>query len=183
MAFFNWLYRNLRRPQSGFTLTEVLIVAFMMGLIAAISAPSYLQFVERGQLIIAQGEVYQGIRQAQAKAQQNSSAWRFGIREASDAVEWATYPDGTTSIYWRTLGTAIKIDSETSLRRSSSGIYSVKFDYKGNAKVLGRVTLSGKKSSKIKRCVIVSTLLGEVRKAKAQSTPDPTYRRRDRYCY
>ena len=85
------------------------------------------------------------------------------IRENAGAVEWSVYQDGTTPAEWNVLGTALRLDAETSLRKSSQGIYSVKFDHRGNAKILGRVTLTGKQHSSLKRCVVVSTLLGTTR--------------------
>ncbi|MEM9905725.1 MAG: prepilin-type N-terminal cleavage/methylation domain-containing protein [Cyanobacteria bacterium P01_D01_bin.44] len=178
-------FSRCKHPQRGFTLTELLIVVVISGIIAALGAPTWFQFLEDRRLVAAQDKIHLGIRQAQAKAQQNATTWRFGIRQINGDIEWAVYPNGAavSSIAWHPFNPYIQIDDETSLRRSSVGIYSVKFDHRGNARILGRITLSNKSGSKAKRCVIVSTLLGETRKAKARSTPDPTYRRRERYCY
>lgn len=174
-----------KRQQLGFTLIEWLVMVVVFGIIAAIAAPTWFQFLEERRLVAAQDKVYLGIHQAQTKAQQNGVAWRFGIRQINDDIEWSVYPDraAASSIVWRPLNPFIQIDDETSFRRSSSGVHSVKFNHRGHAKTLGRITLSNKSGSKPKRCVIVSTLLGDAKKAKARATPDPTYRRRDRYCY
>ncbi|NEP20124.1 MAG: prepilin-type cleavage/methylation domain-containing protein [Leptolyngbya sp. SIO4C1] len=150
---------------------------------AAIAAPVWLRFIETRQVVAAQDKLYLGLRQAQSKAQQTSQTWRFAIRENAGTVEWATYPDGAAATSWKTLSKSVKIDAETSFQPSKSGVHSAIFDHEGNARVLGRMTLSGKTNSTVKRCVIVSTLLGTTRKAKERSTPDPNYRTRERYCY
>ena len=178
MCFFRLLIGSRKSPH-GFTLLEVLVILSILGILGTLSTSVFVGFLERYQLTAAQNQLYQGIRQAQSKAMQTKTAWRFGIREDAHSLEWAIYPDGVTPRHWQSLDKSLKLDDETTLRRSSQGIYSAKFDYRGNAKILGRVTLTGKYSSKSQRCVIVSTLLGAVRQGKGHSIPASS----GKHCY
>lgn len=165
--------------QNGFTLLETLIVVVILGFSSTITAPAYLSFFETYQLNIAQDKVHQGMRLAQSKAMQTNTAWRFGVRENSGVIEWSVYQDGATNIQWQILSKSLTLDDETTLRKSSLGIHSTKFDYEGNARILGRVTLTGKYYSTAKRCVIVSTLLGATRKGRGHTKPNSS----GRHCY
>lgn len=170
---------RLLKKQDGFTIFETLIIVAILGISAAFSGPTFLGFLELYQLDSAQDQVHQAMRQAQSKAMQTSTAWRFGLRDHSGSVEWAIYQDDLTPTQWKLLSHSLKIDDETTLRRSSQGIYSTKFDHKGNAKILGRVTLTGKRYSSATRCVIVSTLLGTTRRGRGHSNPNSS----GRFCY
>ena len=76
------------------------------------------------------------------------------------------------SAKWESLESeSIRIDEETTLAKSGD-IYYVRFDEDGNVEYrLGRATLSSEQASSIKRCVIVSTIIGATRKSKEQPVP------------
>ena len=66
---------------------------------------------------------------------------------------------------------SIQIDDETTFA-SAGGVYYVQFDEDGNVQYrLGRLTLSSTNDPSLKRCVIVSTLIGAIRSSKEQTTP------------
>ncbi len=171
--------------QKGFTLLEMLIVAVVIGIIAAVAGPGWFSFVEKNRLVAARDQLYLGIRQAQSEAQHKSTTWQFSLRERDELIEWAVHPTSVAfeDAQWRPVDArSIGIDNETTFVKSD-GTYYVRFNRKGHPHRLGRLTLSGQRFSNQKRCVIVSTLIGAARKAKEQSKPDPNYRRRDRFCY
>ncbi len=179
MGVFNSSKDLTKEDQDGFTLLETLIVVSMLGILSTIAITAYLSFFENYQLSIAQNKLHQAIRQAQSTAKHESTAWRFGVRDNAGTIEWSVYKDGATDMQWHTLSNSLKLDEETTLRKSSTGTYSAKFDYKGNAKILGRVTLVGKYNSSSKRCVIVSTLIGTTRQGRGHTKPNSS----GRYCY
>lgn len=160
--------------QNGFTLLEALIVVVMIGLLAAILAPSWLRFTEGNRLTVGRDEIYLGIRSAQMQAQRQKRDWQFSLRESDGFIEWTAHPKSVSpsSEQWEILqSSSIQVDDETTFA-TSSGVYYVRFDEDGNVQYrLGRVTLSSKDIPGIKRCVIVSTLIGAMRKSREQPTP------------
>lgn len=175
----------MTQAQKGFTLLEGLVVIVVAGILAAIIAPGWFNFVEKNQLTVANDTLYLGMRTAQSKAQSQKSVWQFSLREHNGLVEWAVHPNAVSpsAAQWEALDSrSIQIDAETTFV-SSGGIYYVRFDENGNPHQLGRMALSGKRFSRNKRCVIISTLIGAARKSTEKPTPDPTYTARDRFCY
>ena len=158
----------------GFTLFELMIVVSILGILAAIAAPSLLAFKDRQSLNVAQQEVLGAIRESQLKAIRHRRKWQTSFREKNDRVQWMTHPVEETiqEGRWKSLPEGVKLDEETTLRLAS-GVRRVQFDYLGNVNgQLGRVTLSPKSGGSMKRCVIVSTLLGTVRTGENQSRKD-----------
>lgn len=171
--------------QKGFTLLEMFVVILGAGILAAIAAPGWMSFIEKSQLNVGRDKLYLGMREAQAIAQARRTVQQFSLREQDGFVEWAVHPMNVSPSVarWEQLDSkAIHIDSETTFV-STAGIYYVRFDEHGNPHRLGRMTLSGNRFSKNKRCVVISTLIGAARKAQDKPTPDPTYRTSDRFCY
>lgn len=171
--------------QKGFTLLEMLVVIIGMGILAAIAAPGWMSFVERSRLNVGRDKLYLGMRKAQTKAQAQRTVQQFSLRERDGFVEWAVHPMNVLpdASHWEQLDAkSIRIDSETTFV-SAEEIYYVRFDEHGNPHRLGRITLSGSRFSENKRCVVVSTLIGAMRKAEDNPTPDPSYRTSDRFCY
>jgi type II secretory pathway pseudopilin PulG len=179
-------FRSNKDHSAAFTLLEALVVIVMVGAMFAIATPTWLRFLENQRVNASKDEIYQAIRQTQTTAQQRARDWRFGIRtDSSGLTEWSMYPDGAaaSTVSWVPVSAHVQLAPYPETTGSSSaGIYSIEFDYKGNANILRTITLSSKKDPSIKRCVVVSTLLGALRTAKEQRLPDPDGPGL-RYCY
>ena len=172
--FFRHSYRRKRLTRGGFTLLELITVMAIVAILMAVIAPGWTRFLDTQRLISAQNVVYQGIQEAQSKAQQTRSEWQFSIRDINGSVEWSVHSEMTPSLVsdWSLLGSSsVQIDDETTLQ-SLVGGRTVRFDHKGNVTSrLGRVTLSSRRMDGIKRCVYVSTLIGALRQSKEQDRP------------
>lgn len=169
------------RSNKGFTLIETLIVIVIIGILSAIAIPSWLAFLETIRLNIAQDQVYQALRQAQSKAKQEKVIWQASFREVNEQVQWATHRASVepNNANWNNLDSQVSLDPETTLQ-SSNGVRGIQFDNRGNVRKppLGTVTLSIRNGGRTKRCVVVSTILGAMRTAKQQPTPQD-----GKYCY
>lgn len=173
-----------KRNQSGFTLVELLIVVGVISILSAIVAPTWLRFLAKQQTINGRGDVRLRIQQAQLKAQQQNRRWQFSARENGNRAEIATHPADVSpsAATWTPIHKSVQLDvAETTVLRSADSVYYVRFDEKGNIRgsSLGRVSVSSKQFSDIKRCVFISTLLGATRVAEEQQVPDAG----GRFCY
>jgi prepilin-type N-terminal cleavage/methylation domain-containing protein len=154
----------------GFTLLEVLVVLALLGVVAAIAAPSLQAFLNNQKLSTGRNQVYEGLRQSQSKAKLQHIKHETSFRQFGNRVQWVSYSVGETplsnaelaNLPWNTLDDGIQLDSETTIAQSGN-VYRVRFNDYGEVNgQLGRVTLS-LSSGGSKRCVIVSTLLGAMR--------------------
>lgn len=178
----------LRQQVAGFTLIETLIVITMVGVLAAIAAPSWVAFIDKQRLNTAQDKVLRVIREAQLQAKNQRSCWEVSFRDDGTKVQWSTHlPSVATdncpttaaanSWIWNDLleekANRIAIDTTTTLSTSNqpTGAYGIQFQFNGWVNGLPRkITLKTRNSSSsTKRCVVVSTILGAMRTAQDDS--------------
>ena len=180
----SFLVKQPKSLPTGFTLLETLVVVAIIASLAAIAASSWLYLLSVLNLNTAQDEILQAMRKAQQNARLHRIVWQFTIRQTSDGqVQWAISPSksDTTEVEittWRTLASPVQLDQRETTLLNVNGTHRVQFNHLGavNGR-LGRVTLSLRGSSKTKRCVIVSTLLGALRSGSNQSRAE-----NGRYC-
>ncbi|PIG91372.1 type II secretion system protein [Gloeocapsopsis sp. IPPAS B-1203] len=171
--------KEFNQSEFGFTLIEILIAIFVLGILAAIAAPSWLEFVNARRLNIAQEQVYQAMRTAQSRAKQERQNWQASFRERNRSgvinLEWAVHPaiidvdndnnDSNDLVNWNSFDPNIRFSTVTSLQ-SRNNVRYIQFNHKGHVNgLLRRITVSTENSSS-KRCVFASTLLGALRTAK-----------------
>lgn len=165
----------LPSPQSnqGFTVLEMLMTIMIVGILSAIAAPSWLNFINQQRLSAAQNELYRAMSQAKSNATRDKLTWQVSFRENNQVLQWAIHPNTTLpdDANWQNLDAKIRLDEDnTTFRKdSSSSEYEVKatqFNYLGaidGQQALGRITITTEYSDQMKRCVFLSTLIGGMR--------------------
>lgn len=176
------LEKQTAKSKQGFTLFELLVAVAMVGILVAIVGPSWINWRDTQLLTAAQDQALQALRQAQAKAITSKLEWRVSFREVEQAVQWAIHPSTTapTTSDWQSLPEGVQLDrTETTLARSGE-VYRVVFTYRGHVNPpLGRITFMAAGGNRVRRCVVVSTILGTMRKARNNRVADEG----GRYCY
>lgn len=159
---------------AGFSATEVMITAAVVGLLAAIGAPNLGGWMNTRRLDVAQGEVYSALRLAQRTAMQRRESWQFSLREGSTGLEWAIHSRSVSPHQvqgWQALGAALELDSEDTTLLQRQGVYYVYFKHHGDVSHLRTITFQGRQGYRARRCVILSTLIGAMRKGRDQPIP------------
>jgi prepilin-type N-terminal cleavage/methylation domain-containing protein len=176
-----FLLTHASRKTKGYTLAEMAVAIAIIGILAAIAIPSWLGFRNTRNLNVAQGLIYQIISQAQSEASLLHMDRKASFRENNGVVQWAIHSATSTPLTteWRDLSPNVRIDSVETTLSQVGGMYQVQFDQWGNVEgQLGRLTVMGNVGGRARRCVIVSTLLGAMRRGSDRSTPLD-----GRYCY
>ena len=157
----------------GFTLIEILVTIMIVGILSAIAAPSWLNFLNQQRLSVAQNELYRAMTQAKSNATRDKLTWQVSFRENNQMVQWAIHPATILpdNAHWQSLDRKIRLDrGNTTFRQdSSSSEYEIKatqFNYLGaidGQQALGRITITTGSRNQMKRCVFLSTLIGGMR--------------------
>jgi prepilin-type N-terminal cleavage/methylation domain-containing protein len=178
-----------RHEASGYTLIELIVIMVIVGILAAIAGPSWLGFLNRQRLSVAQSTAVTAIREAQANATRQKRRWAACFQDTGTSVRWAVNPlpannltwNCSNATTWQNLGgsDADKIAIDPARSRSiilgePGNYYRVQFEENGwagrtqadSSQDLGKITfVTRNQTNGSKRCVFVATLLGAVRTA------------------
>ena len=173
--------------ESGFTLIELLLVVVIVGILGAISAPSWLSFLTRQRMSAVNSDLVNVLKEAQSDAIQQRSPRQVTLSAVGSSPEvtvsyldvssaTTTSAGSTTSLYTQSLGkdadtlqlAAFEYDSVTS-SWSTAATAEINFDHKGNVSRPGdlpyliKVQPQGANATSSKQCVIVTTILGGIK--------------------
>lgn len=107
-------YKLASKPKNnGFTLLEILVAVFMIGILSAIAAPSWLGFMNRQRLNKANEIVLAAIQEAQREAKKNKLDYSVSVRTNGGIPEISVYPGIPKSVTptWENLTEKLDIKS------------------------------------------------------------------------
>ena len=160
--------------QAGFTLLEILVILVIVGILAAIVAPSWLQFFANRQVEAVRDEIHQGIRQAQTQAIARRATWQFTIREQNDQVEWAIHPHAIAVdniSLWQTFDPKITVDWQNTTTSDQEQMYAIAFDFQGTVEAQSIITVEDRADIARKKCVLINNLLGRTSNGEELAVP------------
>lgn len=171
---------KLHQGQSkGFTLLEAMIAVVLIGILAAIAAPSWQALIDTQRLNAARNQAVTALNDAKTRAQRQHVTYEVGFRQDGQQAQWAVYPVGAdpSKQNWQNLQNGVKLlDRPDTTMAKKDEIYRIQFNHQGETNgQLGKVTFGVTSGSSIKRCAIVSNLLGTIREGenKARDRNNP----------
>lgn len=166
---------------AGFTMVEMLVVVVIVGILAAIAAPTWQGWLIRQRVNSAQAEALNILREAQANAKREKRMWQACFRDDGTKVTHiVTAAERCESIppsSWNSLlaedSNILAIDTANTTFLSAGGSYNMQFQYKGllvetDPPQAGKKITFGTRDRQgnrgvtagTKRCITVQTLLG-----------------------
>lgn len=82
----------------GFTLVELLVAVVVLGVLASLGAPSFRDFIQRGQVRTASESVQNALQIARAEAVRRNARVRFVLGAQSGSSSWSVNIDTDGSI-------------------------------------------------------------------------------------
>ncbi len=164
-------------PTSGFTLLELLVIIIMVGILMAISAPSFLGFLNRQRISTVKNDLVQTLQRTQLDAIQKREAVTLEVKESEDLPTVNNGIDIQLALGGGIRPDMVSLDSY-SVDTSDGSITddtSITFDYQGNptGQELPFVIAITAENSNDTQCVIVANLIGSLKTAEGETCVNP----------
>jgi type II secretory pathway pseudopilin PulG len=179
-----------RKNEAGYTIIELLIIVLILGIFAAIAAPSWLAFINRQRVRTVNDRVLQTLRSAQSEAKRSKRDITITFNPTTDPPTAIINTDPPQNPPLQTVtfnaGGEIKPKQVTLITNATTPVdtgvppHSIVFDYQGNVKKLPPSTnpaipnarfvvtvapANAKPNSSARQCAIVETIIGGMRTA------------------
>ena len=178
-----------KKGDKGFTLLEVVVIALILGILAAIAAPGWLGFINRQRVRTVNDRVFQTLRFAQSEAKRTKSDIIITFSDPSVDPPTATIDTNPPTINTNTglqnpplrietfngggeikpgqvqLAVNVGVPPATSAQRSLIFKFNGAFDPNDNPPTLPFYVTVSTVGGGTRQCVIVDTLLGGMRTA------------------
>lgn len=142
------------KSDRGFTLLELMVVLFMIGIIAAIASPNFIGLLGRIKVSASLEQLLGAIRETQRQAMRQSKSCRVNIYPGNNTIT-ATPND--------CLLNDRQIDSHVTIRSNFPGSNpNISFSHKGNTTRMGTIVLSSDLTD-FQQCFVISLGLGIMR--------------------
>ncbi|MFM9268199.1 Tfp pilus assembly protein FimT/FimU [Tychonema sp. BBK16] len=194
------------KSTAGFTITELLAIVLVIGIVSAISVPAWQMFINNHRVKTSVDRVYWAMEIAQSNAKRDKISWQVSFKTVGKTVQLAIHkseiaPAQVPAGEWKSLEPDIKINTddttfvlfnEQNEYDKSGGIRRAMFNFQGcpvykstddcgltSLRAKATFTLSHSDLPNGDRCVIISTLLGHTRIGKKHKKANEN----GRYCY
>ncbi len=166
----------MNKNENGFTLIELIVVMLIVSVLTAIAAPSWLALLNRQKLNTATEKIYLYLQDGKNKAQQQNRAYRVSFRNDNGVPQvavnlernvtlnpssnmWENLSEGTTGLTFDlTDGASIIFNHDGTINEDSD----ININESINVNMVNQASAS-------QRCIVVSTLLGSLRKAEGEN--------------
>jgi prepilin-type N-terminal cleavage/methylation domain-containing protein len=146
---------NVRSKTQGFTLFEILIVLVIVGILSAITAPSFLSMLNRSKVNDALDQLRGALQEAQREAMRTSKSCTVTINTTNKKITAPCLITGD-----RTIPSGVAIANTNSLGSPPA----ITFSFRGNTNSGGTIVVSSSDGSTSQQsCLSISTGLGILR--------------------
>ena len=157
------LLSHVRNTNSGFTLIEASVVAALVGTLAVVGVPSFLQMFQRFQTNSAFDQVRGAVKEAQLQAIRTSRSCTLTLNETNRRI--------TTSDNGCLLNT-VQLPDVASIKTSASD-KTVRFNFQGNTSTTQTIVVSNN-SKNYNKCLVISNGIGMMRWGNYTGDPNAT---------